>query len=81
MDDLNNQEDNTLMFIDLSKQLIDKGDLDHAERLLKGGLLRALRKREEAESAVNGLKAELAKLYELQGRHDEVSQLKDEKES
>ncbi len=74
MDDINNQEESTLMFIDLSKQLIEKGDLAHAERLLKGGLIRAEKKRDEAESAVRGLQAELAKLYELQSRLDENSQ-------
>lgn len=62
------------MFIDLSKQLIEKGDLAHAERLLKGGLIRAEKKRDEAETAVRGLQAELAKLYELQSRLDETGQ-------
>lgn len=70
-----NEDDNTAMFIDLSKQLIEKGDLEHAERLLRGGLLRAEKKKEEAESAVRGLKAELTKLYKLQGREDKLSNL------
>lgn len=70
-----NEDDNTAMFIDLSKQLIEKGDLDHAERLLRGGLLRAEKKKEEAESAVRGLKAELMKLYKMQGREDKLSNL------
>lgn len=70
-----NEDDNTAMFIDLSKQLIEKGDLEHAERLLRGGLLRAEKKKEEAESAVRGLKAELIKLYKMQGREDKLSNL------
>lgn len=33
------------------------------------------RRKEEAESAVRGLKAELMKLYKMQGREDKLSNL------
>lgn len=81
MEDIKNEEDHTQMFLDLSKQLIDKGDYEHAERLLRGGLLRAQKKKAEADMAVKDLKAELVKIYEMQGKAEELKHLEKDKEN
>lgn len=63
-------------FIALSQRTRMSGDLDHAEKLLKGGLKRAEEDMTRAEVAVVRFLDELIAIYEAQGRNNEADRLR-----
>ncbi|MCA9802027.1 MAG: hypothetical protein KC777_08580 [Cyanobacteria bacterium HKST-UBA02] len=63
-------------FIALSQRTRLSGDLDHAEKLLKGGLKMAEEEMTRAEFAVVRFLDELIVIYEAQGRTSEAERLR-----
>ena len=63
-------------FIGVSKSLKDRGDFDHAEKLLKKSLSRAEEHMKQVEFAMSDILANLIEVYEQQGRVEEARELR-----
>lgn len=70
------ENDNLDAFIALSRRTKSSGDLEHAEKLLIGGLKRAEESMNRAESSVVRFLEELIVIYETQGRAQDAERVR-----